>query len=600
MSSKTKARQYLLTRYLEIDEAYEPRVIPGQRALTFISKKSGLPQVWKWDEQQQSPIQYTYFPDRVLSVHHSHAGDRSIIGMDKDGNEKQQLYILEQDGEKVQPLIVSEEHFHQFGGWSPDDKQIAYASNRRHPGFFDIYLYNFTKKEETLLYEIDNQCTPVCWTKDGQHLIISMSETNIDRAVYFLDIETKEMRRLGKTKSLARYASLELTEDGEKGWILSDDEQDTLGVFEFSLNSLTELKLLFSESKWDIEEIKLSPNETKLAYTVNEGGLSKLAVYDVESEDQQTITSLPRGVYTSLSWLSDTELIVGVKSATLPGDVWKVNVTDNQAERLTSMGRDKEIDHLLMEPELCHFTSFDGLKVPYFLYGKKDEQQPAVIYVHGGPEHQIRMEFNPVIQYLARQGYAVAAPNVRGSMGYGRKYVKLDDVRKRMDAVADLKWLTKDLVQDHGIDGEKIGVMGRSYGGFMVLAALTHHPELWAAGVDIVGISHFKTFLENTGPWRRRLREFEYGSLAEDTDFFEEIAPLNHTDKITAPLLVFHGRNDTRVPVSEAEQLTADLKEQGKYVDLHIFEDEGHQTEKLDNHITMNTKIIEFMEKFLS
>lgn len=141
--------------------------------------------------------------------------------------------------------------------------------------------------------------------------------------------------------------------------------------------------------------------------------------------------------------------------------------------------------------------------------------------------------------------------------------------------------------------------MGRSYGGFMVLAALTHYADIWAAGVDIVGISHFKSFLENTGAWRRKLREYEYGSLKDDVDFFEEIAPLNHSDKIKVPLLIFHGRNDTRVPVSEAEQLTADLKEQGKQVDLIIFEDEGHQTEKIENHIKMNTEIVQFMQKFL-
>src|SRR5699024_9911206 len=349
----------------------------------------------------------------------------------------------------------------------------------------------------------------------------------------------------------------------------------------------------------DIEEIKLSPTGEILAYTINEGGISKLGYYFLESQEHKTIASLPNGVYQSLAWMTESELVVGVKSATLPGDIWKVDIVHDTAERLTSMGEDKEINHLLVEPELCYFTSFDGLKVPYFLYGKKHDQQPAVVYVHGGPEHQIRMEFNPVIQFLVSQGFVVATPNVRGSMGYGRKYVKLDDVRKRMDAVADLKWLTKDLIKNHAVDGEKIGIMGRSYGGFMVLAALTHYPEFWAAGVDIVGISHFKAFLENTGPWRRRLREFEYGSLAEDIDFFEKIAPLNHTDQITAPLLVFHGRNDTRVPVTEAEQLTAELKEQGKHVELHIFEDEGHQTEKLENHITMNTKIVEFMEKFL-
>lgn len=590
----------LLEAYLNVDEAFDPVVIPGQHSFTFISKKTRLPHVWKWDSGTKEVHQYTDLPDRILSVHHSHRGDKTIVGMDQDGNEKQQFYLLMNDGADVEELVVSEDHFHQFGGWAPDDHAVSFTSNRRHQGYFDVYIYDFSKGEEELIYEVDAQCTPVCWTKDGKSLVISVAETNIDQSFYLLDIETKKLVKLGDENESARYASLQLTDNSEEGFILTDEYQNTLSVHHFSLDAPIEMNHLFSSRQWDIEELKLSPNEDKLAYTTNEGGISTLGVYSLVDQTHQKITSLPRGVYQSLNWLDNNELVLGVKSAHIPGDIWKVSITKDDAERLTWVGEDKDISHLWTQPELCHFTSFDGLEVPYFLYGKQRENQPAVVYVHGGPEHQIRETFNPVIQFLAHLGYAVIAPNVRGSMGYGRDYVKLDDVRKRMDAVTDLKWLVQDLGEKHGVNLNKVGIIGRSYGGFMVLAALTHHPQLWAAGVDIVGISHFKSFLENTGPWRRKLREFEYGSLHKDVDFFEEIAPMNHTEKITAPLLVFHGRNDTRVPVSEAEQLTANLQKQNKHVELHIFEDEGHQTEKLENHIFMNTKTISFFERFLS
>lgn len=592
--------QNLLEKYLHVNEAFGSKVIPGQPAVTFLSKKSGLSQVWKWDALTGESKQYTDLPDRILSIYHSHSGERTIVGMDHDGNEKQQLYLLSEGGKQVDPLIVSDEHFHQFGGWSMDDQKIAFTSNRRHPGYFDIYVYDFKDQTEILIEEIDHQCRVLDWTKDGQGLILSIPETNIDQALYVLKIDTKEWQRIGPDTSMARYPSVELSHDGHRGFLLSDLGKNTLGVFQFSLQEQTDLHSLFSDDDWDIEELKLSPNEEIMAYTVNEGGQSKLGFYIFNTGEHQTLTSLPRGVYQSLSWYAEDELVVSVTSPTLPGDIWKINVVKDQAERLTTMGVQEDIEHLWVEPELKYYSSFDGLEVPYFLYGQEKTNKPAVVYVHGGPEHQIKMEFNPVIQFLVHEGYRVAAPNVRGSMGYGRTYVGLDDVRKRMDAVADLKWLVQDLITSRGVDGDNIGVMGRSYGGFMVLAALTHYPDLWAAGVDIVGISHFKTFLENTGPWRRRLREYEYGSLAEDTDFFEEIAPLNHTDNITAPLLVFHGRNDTRVPVSEAEQLTQDLQDQQKHVELHIFEDEGHQTEKLENHITMHTKTVAFFNQFLS
>ena len=594
----TSTDQTLFT-YLNVTGAAQPNAIPGQQAFTFLSKKTGIPQVWKWSAETAQIEQVTDLRDRVLSVYHSPSGAKAVIGMDHHGNEKQQFYLLDSQEGTVSELVVSPEHFHHFGGWSPDETQIAYSSNRRHPGYFDVFTLTIEDQKETAVFQTEGNCTPVCWTKDGLSLILMMPDTNIDQSYYVLDLTTAKTVKLNEENMLARHQSLQLLKEGNGGFFVSDKGRDTLAIHQFSLNAPGNSKEILNAENWDIEEIKLSPDQSKLAYSVNEGGISRLGVLTLEDEKSYTIEEIPQGVFDSLSWLNEEELLVGVKSPVYPGDIWKVSLDSKQAERLTFVGEEKEVEHLWMQPELCKFSSFDGLEVPYFLYGKKEHSQPVVIYVHGGPEHQIRAEFNPVIQFLAANGFAVVAPNVRGSMGYGRNYVKLDDVRKRMDSVADLKELAEDLVANHGIDRGRIGIMGRSYGGFMVLAALTHYPDVWAAGVDIVGISHFKSFLENTGSWRRAMREFEYGSLKDDVDFFEEIAPLNYTANITAPLLVFHGRNDTRVPVSEAEQLTADLKEQKKQVQLVIFEDEGHQTEKMENHIKMNTMIVEFMQKFL-
>lgn len=587
-----------LYEYLNVQGAYQPTVIPNQNAVTYISKETVIPQVWKWDGATSQIKQYTDLKDRVLSVNHSPLGDKTIVGIDHKGNEKQQMYLLDNDGANVEELVVSDEHFHQFGGWSPDGTKIAFSSNRRHPGYFDVYVLDVKTKKEKKAYQVDGNCTSLCWTKDGRNLILSTPETNIDQSLHVLNLETQETYRLGAEQTLARYQSLDLTKDGKGGFLLSDVGQDTLGVFEFTFAAPSKLQNVLTVEGWDIEEVKLSPDEEKIAYTVNKGGVSKLGIYNRTTGTYDYVKGLPSGVFQSVSWY-EQDLFFHVKSAVIPGDVWKMNSDNKKLERITYVGEAKDVQHLWLDPVLSSFTSFDGLEVPYFFYGNEEKAQPVVVYVHGGPEHQIRHEFNPVIQYLAANGFAVVTPNVRGSMGYGRKYVKLDDGRKRMDSVADLKWLVKDLVENERADPDKVGIMGRSYGGFMVLAALTHYPDIWATGVDIVGISHFKTFLENTGSWRRELREFEYGSLKKDTDFFEQIAPLNRTNKIKAPLLIFHGRNDTRVPVNEAEQLTADLENQGKQVELIIFDDEGHQTEKIENHIHMNTKIVQFMQKFL-
>jgi dipeptidyl aminopeptidase/acylaminoacyl peptidase len=224
---------------------------------------------------------------------------------------------------------------------------------------------------------------------------------------------------------------------------------------------------------------------------------------------------------------------------------------------------------------------------------------PVIVLVHGGPEGQFQPYFHFFIQYFVHHGYAVLAPNVRGSTGYGKAYSHLDDVEKRMDSVADLAQAAHWLKQQPGIDGERLVVYGGSYGGFMVLSALTTYPELWAAGVDIVGISNFVTFLENTSEYRRATREAEYGSLAHDRDFLERISPSRHIDALRAPLLIIHGANDPRVPLSEAQQMATALEARGVPGRLVVFDDEGHGIIKLKNKLVMYPIVVEFLNEHL-
>jgi dipeptidyl aminopeptidase/acylaminoacyl peptidase len=223
----------------------------------------------------------------------------------------------------------------------------------------------------------------------------------------------------------------------------------------------------------------------------------------------------------------------------------------------------------------------------------------VVVDVHGGPESQRRPGFNAVTQILCSRGYAVLEPNVRGSAGYGRRYASLDDVERRMDSVADLESAAEWLADHDLVDPDRIAVMGGSYGGFMTLAALTTYPERWAAGVDIVGIASFVTFLENTGDWRRELREAEYGSLDEDRALLEALSPLSRIDRIAAPLFVLHGANDPRVPVSEARQVADAAREQDVPVRELIFDDEGHGFSKLENRIEAYTAVVEFLDEYV-
>ena len=599
----------MLMDYLTVHSAYHPIAIPGRNRWTYFSKMTGIPQLWTLDDSGTSRL-VVEAEDRILSVKYSPLGDRAVVGMDHHGNEKQQLYIMHLLNESTPPkassgslvpLVQSLEHFHHIGGWSPDGRLLSYSSNRRDPAFFDIDVIEVDSGEVRTIFQYDGNCVPLGWV-DQEHLLVRIQETNLDSGIYLLDIQSGIRIRLGSNSNLARYESILTADQGRAGYVLTDAGEETLYIARFTLDQPEQLHKLLGISGWDIEEIALTPDQTMLAFSVNEDGISKLGLLRPDTGEREMIEVLPEGVVDSLSWLNDYELIFALRSPVMPGDIWRYNRLNKELVQLTRIGHSDTVGSLWRQPKLYRYDSFDDLSVPYFLYDQQSVpsgEKAAVIYVHGGPEGQTKAEYHPVMQYLVQQGFVVAAPNVRGSSGYGRTYIQLDDARKRMDSVQDLAWLVKALIRDHGVHPQKIGIMGRSYGGFMVLAAITHYPKLWAAGVDIVGISNLKTLLQNTGAWRRRLRECEYGSLAEHSDFFDDIAPLHHTANITAPLLVFHGRNDTRVPVSEAEQLVHDMKERNQQVELIVFEDEGHQTERLENHITMHRKTVEFFNDHL-
>jgi dipeptidyl aminopeptidase/acylaminoacyl peptidase len=286
-----------------------------------------------------------------------------------------------------------------------------------------------------------------------------------------------------------------------------------------------------------------------------------------------------------------------VSAATDNSNVHVVDLDTGESERWTNASTAGIPRETFREPELVHFETFDGREIPAFLtLPDGDGPHPVVVDFHGGPEAQRRPFFMALRQYFVDNGYAVFEPNVRGSSGYGKQYMNLDNVRNRMDSVEDGKHGVEWLTGRDDIDPDRVVAYGGSYGGFMVLASLTEYPDLWAAGVDIVGIANFVTFLENTGDWRRAHREAEYGSLDEDREFLESISPTNNADKIRSPLLVLHGANDPRVPVGEAERIVEQASEHVP-VEKLIFEDEGHGFSKLENKIEAYSKVVEFLDE---
>jgi dipeptidyl aminopeptidase/acylaminoacyl peptidase len=313
---------------------------------------------------------------------------------------------------------------------------------------------------------------------------------------------------------------------------------------------------------------------------------------------------MPRGVAGGFEFSADGRLLLGrAEGSVEPGDIWLHDTAAGATRRVTRSSAAGLPAHAFVEPELVSWASFDGLRIPGLLYSPATPRpasgHPAVVWIHGGPESQFRPTFQPVIQFLVGRGYAVLAPNIRGSTGYGRRYHSLDNRRLRGDAIKDIAATAAWLKSSGRADGARLAAMGGSYGGYMTLAALTFHPDLWAAGVDIVGISSFRSFLKNTGAWRQVHRASEYGDPVADAEFLDSVSPLNFADRIDAPLIVVQGANDPRVPRTEAEQIVDNLKRRNRPVEYLLFEDEGHGVVKLGNRIKAYGAIAEFLDKHL-
>jgi dipeptidyl aminopeptidase/acylaminoacyl peptidase len=310
---------------------------------------------------------------------------------------------------------------------------------------------------------------------------------------------------------------------------------------------------------------------------------------------------LPDGVVEDLSVAPGGKLVSFTLSGpTRPPDVWVADVGTGEARQVTRSSTAGIDPATFVEPTLDRIESHDGLAVPVLTYRPPDVDEPPVLaWVHGGPESQTRPAFNALFQHWVACGWAVVAPNVRGSTGYGRTYVHLDDVDKRLNSVRDLAGLHDWMATQPDLDETRAALYGGSYGGYMVLAGLAFQPERWAAGVEIVGISHLVTFLENTSDWRRAFREREYGSLEHDRDLLLEASPITHVDAMRAPLFIIHGANDPRVPLSEAEQIHRVLSERGIRTELLVYDDEGHGLSKLANRLDAYPRAVAFLQEVL-
>lgn len=562
--------------------------LPGTRQLFLADVEGGgLTQLTDFDE-----------PVRGQAL----ADGRILLEIDEGGNERTQLFLLDAEPGAVPERLVVDPHFmHRSPCADPDGTLVAYVTNRRNGVDFDVVVRTLATGVEQV-FERGGWWDTVGFSPDGLWVAaLRLGERAGDSDLYLFNVANGVVVHATPHGDEAEYGVPAWLPDSSAFFAATSEGRDTLAIGRYELE--TGEWSMAVESPWDLDCVIDRVGRTLLV-SANEDGRSTLQLRDPRTLALREEVFLPHGVVEQPVFTPDGALLaVAFSCPTEPHDVYLYDVFASGLSRLTTSSAEVDPDELVL-PELHRFDSFDGESIPVFLFEPEGGGPfPVVVTVHGGPEAQWRPwfapSFAPLTQYLVSRGYAVAAPNVRGSTGYGKRFEHLDDVGLRLDSVRDLAALHDWLSARPKIDGSRAVLYGRSYGGYMVLAGLAFQPERWAAGIEMAGISSLVTFLENTSPYRRAAREREYGSLERDRELLVEVSPMTHVDAIRAPLFIQHGLNDPRVPVSESEHIHEVLTEKGIRCDLVIYPNEGHGIEKLPNRIDAFTRAVAFLDEVL-
>ncbi|MFX0114989.1 MAG: prolyl oligopeptidase family serine peptidase [Candidatus Hodarchaeota archaeon] len=614
-------------RYLAIETAGGANWHPYDNKIAFGYNAPGYYQIYSVPIEKGKalwPTRLTFEKNRCTSPYF--LSDGTIIFLkDEGGNENFQIGLIEENF-RISYLTTAPKAKHLIDLTTED--AIYYAANTEDKKRFDIYrrFLPLADNDPECLYnpETSLAMTRIC-SSDGRKLIIRAYHSNNHQELLLIDLESGCATSLTKSISPHRQNRWDAVRwlDEDNLLAITDANHDFFRLGILNLNG--DFKTIEEIEKDLRHDLYITPDpctawvpETPFTYFANnEEGYCVFyrGIFSTEGVDALEPVRLPlngaipygdsRSFSTTPKLSVDGKFMaLTISSANTPTNIWILDLEENHAWKATQVSISGLNPASFIETTLHDFHSFDALRVPYFRYIpagiKPSNGWPAIFIIHGGPEAQMMPSFSPEIQYFLSVGFAVIAPNIRGSTGYGKTYLDLDNVEKRLDSILDIKQLALHVKQnDPAIDGNNLVIFGGSYGGFAVLSAMTEHPELWKAGIDIVGISNFVTFLQNTAAWRRKLREAEYGSLEHDMEILKRISPIHRVSKIAAPLLIIQGDNDERVPLSESIQIYETLKVKDLPVRLLRFADEGHGLAKLKNRIKAFSEIVLWLKEIL-
>ena len=587
--------------WVSISAASTP-VFSKDGARLFHLRGAGLPQVWVMDLDGGNAAQLSQHDEKVGLLRRCPTDDRVIWSIDAGGDELHQLWLLEPGG-APRALTTNAAVMHNFGGFSPDGTRIAYSANDRDPQFFDAVVMDLASGGTVRLHHGPCVISVAAWSPDGARLAVVEDHGGIDQRLILLNVATGAAHAVPRGRP-TRYSAVRWTSAGVLMAITDAPDADFLQLC--SIDEATGVATpVFAPLFREVEAWSLSPDGTKLATVENDRGYATLRVGAVGS-NRAAVSGLPSGIVAEVAWMPDSSGVAcAAQGPTDPVSLFMVR--DGVASRMAvpdALAPAGLAPAMLVAPALVEWVSFDGTRIPAFLALPTSPPPsggyPAIMWIHGGPSSQTRANFRPDTQMLLDQGFAVLLPNMRGSTGYGRAYMEADELHLREHYIEDMATGRAWLADQPGIDASRIGVMGQSYGGWAVNAAIALQPELWRAAVNYYGISDFVTFYNNTSAYRRDHRAREYGFPGQHDDLFARISPIHHVDRVVTPTLFLHGDRDPRVPMAETDAMVAAMEQRQKKVKYEKFTYAGHGFIRPDHRRRVYAEVAAYFHEHLN
>ena len=581
---------------------------PTRRELLISTRFGNAPQLHVVKTPGGARTQLTFADEPITSAHYQPGEGRYFVfRRDSGGTEFSQLYRYDLHNGRTTLITDGGRSQNSLGVWSNRGDRLAYTTTRRNGADRDVHVVDPAnpQSDRSVLQVKGGGWIVFDWSPDDSMILVREAISVEERHLWLIDAASGRKTSLTPPGERVSYDLAQFSSDGRGVYVTTDKGGEFLRLAYLDLSTKA-LEILTRDIDWDVENIEVSPDGRTVAFVTNEAGISRLRLLDTRTRESRLLPGVPGGVIASVLWHpAGTELAFTVASARSASDVYTATPGSGQVTRWTESELGGLVATDLAEPDLVTWKTFDGLDISGFYYrtpARFTGKRPVLINIHGGPEEQARPGYIGRSNYFLNElGVALIYPNVRGSTGYGKTFVGLDNGVKREDSVKDIGALLDWIGGRPELDAGRVMVAGGSYGGYMALAVATNYPDRIRCALDLVGISNYNTFLKNTESYRRDLRRAEYGDerLPEIADFFERIAPLNNAHRITKPLFVVQGGNDPRVPRTESEQMVARVKKNGTPVWYLMATDEGHGFAKKSNADFQFYASVMFMREYL-